>query len=90
MRHRRTPVGLLLDVDQTTKLQTGQAWHWGAVERGAVAQPVPDHGGDGGGGSSRILMVLLWSSGGMEEAAAVDAVVAVNSTEELGQSQGHS
>ena len=100
VRHRRPPVGLLLHLDQATELQTGQARRRGAVERGVVAKPVPDHGGDGGGGSGRILVVLLWSGGGVEEAAAAAAaaaavtaavvvVVPIDSTEELGQTQRH-
>lgn len=61
VRHGRSSVGLLFDVDQVPKLQAGQSRRWGAVERGAVAKPVPDHGGDGGRGSGCwILVVLLW------------------------------
>lgn len=62
VRHGRPSISLLLNVDQTAKLQLGQARRWGAVERGAVLQPVPNHGVDGAGGrgsNSRILQVLM-------------------------------
>lgn len=55
VRHRRPPVGLLLDVNQVAKLEAWQTRRRGAVERGGVAEPVPDHGGDGG----RILVLVL-------------------------------
>lgn len=99
VRHRRPSVGLLLDVDQMTKLQTRHARRRGAVERGAVAQPVPDHGGGGGGGggsgSDGRILLLLWCCCWVEKtaaAAAADAVVVVpvDATEELGQTQRHS
>lgn len=92
VRHRRPSISLLLDVDQVAELQAGHAWHWGAVERGAVAEPVPDRGGDGdrGSGSKSILVVVLRCCGGVEQAAAVHAVVPVDPAEELGQRQRHS
>jgi len=86
VRHRRTSVGLLLDVDQAAELQSGQARRRGAVEWGAVAQP--DHGGDGGGGrgskSGVLVEVLLGCGGAVDQTA---AAVPVDSTEELGQTQ---
>lgn len=79
VRHRRPSVGLLLHVDQVAKLQARQARHGGAVERRAVAEPVPDHGGDGG----RILVLVL------EQVAAVHVVVPVDPLEERGQGHRH-
>lgn len=55
VHHRRTSVGLLLQVNQVAKLEARQPRRRGAVERGGVAEPVPDHGGDGG----RILVLVL-------------------------------
>lgn len=81
VHHGSASVGLLLDVNEVAKLQARQAGRGarGAVERGAVAEPVPDHGGDGG----RILVLVL------QQLTAVHAVVAVDAFEELGQSHGH-
>lgn len=88
VRHRRPSIGLLLKVDQMAKLKTRYTRRRGTVERGAVAQPVSDHGWDGGS-DRRILMVLLWCCG-VKHTAAADAIVPVNSVEELGQTQRHS
>lgn len=79
VHHRRPSVGLLLDVNQVAKLEARQSRHRGAVERRTVAEPVPDHGGDGG----RILVLVL------EQVTAVHVAVPVNPLEELGQSHGH-
>lgn len=77
VHHRRPSVGLLLHVNQVAKLEARQAQHRGTVERRTVAEPVPDHGGDGG----RILV--------LEQLAAVLVAVPVNPLEELGQSHRH-
>lgn len=101
---RGAAVGLLLDVNEVAELEAGKAWHWGAVERRAVAQPVPDRGGDGGRGVGRkrrillvvvlvlvVVLLLLHCCGVVEQsAAAVDAIVRIYPGEKVGQGQMHS
>lgn len=80
--HRGASVGLLLDVDQLAELQPRQPWRRGTAQRGAVAEAIPDRGGDAVGGSGRDSRVLavLW---GHVSAAAVS----VHLTEGLGQTK---
>lgn len=88
-----TAVGLLLDVNEVAELKAGQAWHWRAVERRAVAQPVPDRGGDGGRGVGRkrrvrlVLVLVLHCCGVVQQstAAVVDAIVRIYPGEKVGQ-----
>lgn len=87
VHHRRTSVGLLLDVNQTSELQASRARGRAAVQRGAVAEPLSDHGGDGGGGSRRNSSILVVLCGTVVETAAV--AVHVNLIEQLRQTQGH-
>lgn len=95
---RGTAVGLLLDVNEVAELKAGQAWHWRAVERRAVAQPVPDRGGDGGRGVGRkrrvrlVLVLVLHCCGVVQQstAAVVDAIVRIYPGEKVGQGQMHS